>query len=245
MAGRGFRPTGVAPPLSLQWPGISIHLGGDMQFLFHRGIATFAFMVVVVFAAIGCGAGQEDVDRAIATAVAEAEARMDAKLETVTKMEGPIGPQGEVGPAGPQGEPGPAGPQGQQGAQGETGPRGDRGSAGQVGVQGPQGPRGDTGPQGPPGPPGPAGGTAQVEIPDVLEVKELVVRRTNDGGHLRLVGGNSNRTAAILWYNSAGTYVGQIYAGSIYGMGLENRNDDDSWTVFCINEGEVGLCDVE
>ena len=73
-------------------------------------------------------------------------------------------------------------------------------------------------------------------------MKELVIRDGHNGGYLRLVAGSEGTTAAIAWYSSDGTFVGQIYAGSVVGMGLENRNTDDSWTTFCIDEGRAGIC---
>ena len=240
MAGRGFRPAGVAPPASSSGAGISILWEEPMHFFINRGIAAFMFMAVAVFAATGCGPSQEEIDQTVAVAVAEAEARMDAKVEAVTKMEGPLGPQGEVGPVGPQGEPGPVGPQGPQGAQGEMGPRGDRGAAGQVGVQGPQGPRGDTGPQGPPGPPGATGGAAT--IPNVLEVEELRVC-SDDGGCIFITSGDSEHVPAVRWKGRDGAETTVIWGGTIDGLILAERNSVRSgWTEFCVDEGAAGVC---
>ena len=188
-----------------------------MQLLIHRGIAALMLMAVVVFATTACGPSQEDIDQTVAAAVAEAEARMDARVEAVTKMEGPVGPQGDVGPPGPQGEPGPVGPQGPQGAQGDIGPRGDRGAAGPVGVQGRQGPRGDTGPQGPPGPAGATGGAAS--IPNVLEVQELRVC-SDDGGCIHITSGDSDHVPAIRWKASDGAETTVIWGGTIDGLVL-------------------------
>ena len=192
-------------------------------------------MVLLMLAVVGCAPSDAEI-RGI---VQEEVAKEVAKIDVPPGPPGEQGPQGEVGPQGPAGE---RGEIGETGPTGPIGPRGDRGAPGQVGVQGPAGPRGDRGEQGPPGPAGPTGSTAQVEIPDVLEVKELIVRNGHDSGYLRLVAGNEDSTAAIAWYSSDGTFVGQIYAGSVFGLGLENRNRDDSWTAFCIHEGEVGLC---
>ena len=125
-----------------------------MQFVIHRGIAALMFMLVVAFAAAGCGPSQEEIDQTVAAAVAEAEGRMDAKLQIISLTPGPQGEQGIQGiegPQGPQGEPGETGPAGPSGPRGPMGFKGDFGEQGFTGLPGPQG---EPGPQGPPGPPG-------------------------------------------------------------------------------------------
>ena len=209
-----------------------------MQALIHRGIAALVLMAVVAFAAAGCGPSQEEIDQTVAAAVAEAEARMDARVEAVTKMEGPVGPQGEVGPAGPKGEAGPVGPQGLQGVQGDIGPRGDRGAAGPVGVQGPQGPRGDTGPQGPPGPAGATGGAAA--IPNVLEVQEL--RVCGDGGCIHIRSGTSEFVPSIRWLDPDGGTTTSLAGGSVDGFVITESNTRSGWTDFCVLDGVARIC---
>ena len=189
---------------------------------------------------VACGPSSAEIDQRIAAAVAEAEARMEVKVDAVTKMEGPLGPQGDVGPEGPQGQPGPTGPQGQQGPQGEIGPRGDRGPAGQVGTQGAQGPRGDTGAQGPPGPQGPAGSAGgSANIPSTLEVEEL--RVCGAGGCIYITSGTDEFVPTIRWL-SDGTIVSVISGGSVDGLVLSESNLQGGWTQFCIDEGVAGIC---
>jgi hypothetical protein len=91
------------------------------------------------------------------------------------KIDGVVGPQGDVGPAGAQGNQGPAGApgadgaDGADGAQGPIGPTGNQGAQGPVGadstVPGPIGPIGPAGPQGNQGAPGPAGADSTVPGP--------------------------------------------------------------------------------
>ena len=95
-------------------------------------------------------------------------------------------------------------PRASGGEQGPMGPRGDRGQQGQTGAPGPAGSRGDRGELGPSGPAGPPGSGGAVEIPKVLEVEELVVRKGGAGGYMRLVAGDSGRVAVIAWYRSDG-----------------------------------------
>lgn len=64
------------------------------------------------------------------------------QISNVSKMEGPIGPQGLNGSQGP------IGLQGLQGIQGPQGPKGYNGSRGPQGIQGIQGPQGLVGPPG-------------------------------------------------------------------------------------------------
>lgn len=75
-------------------------------------------------------------------------------ISAVEGVVGPTGPQGLPGPQGPQGIPGAQGPKGDQG---DTGPKGDRGDMGLQGVKGDQGDVGPAGPAGPTGPQGPTG----------------------------------------------------------------------------------------
>ena len=63
-------------------------------------------------------------------------------METVSKLQGPIGPAGFNGSEGPVGPVGPQGFNGSQGSQGNIGPRGFNGSQGPQGLTGPQGPQG-------------------------------------------------------------------------------------------------------
>ena len=187
---------------------------------------------------VGCGPSSDEIDQRIAAAVAAAESRTDAKVEAVSKMEGPVGPQGETGPAGPQGEPGPVGAQGPQGArgeQGDIGPRGDRGASGQVGVQGPQGPRGDVGPQGPPGTAGSA-----TTIPDVLEVEEL--RVCGDGGCIHILGGTDEFVPSIRWLTPDGVLSTLLQGGTFDGFVITEANTGSGWTDFCIFDRNAGIC---
>ena len=195
-------------------------------------------LIAVAFVVSGCWASQDDIDRSVAAAVAEAEGRMDAKVEAVTKMEGPLGPQGELGPVGPQGELGPVGLQGETGPAGPSGPRGPMGFKGDFGEQGfagPPGPRGEAGPQGPPGPPGPSGSSAA--IPKTLVVEELVIRGSAQGGSLRLRPGSEGRVAVIEWLHHEDGVVSKIYGGSIDGFVIEEKDSQREWTDFCISEG--------
>ena len=190
---------------------------------------------------VACGPSTDEIDQRIAAAVAEAEGRMDAKVEAVTKMEGPLGPQGEIGPVGPQGEPGPVGTQGPQGTQGEIGPRGDRGSSGQVGVQGPQGPRGDTGPQGPPGTAGPPG--SATSIPRVLEVEELIVRVDNGTSYIRFQPGTAGRASWITFHDAdTDRVIGSLNGGTARGFVITDTKPGMEKTSFCIDAGVAGIC---
>jgi len=96
----------------------------------------------------------DKVRAAISAEVKAETARLDAKLDTISKQVGPVGPQGERGERGEPGEkgmPGEAGPVGPVGPQGEKGEPGEKGIQGDVGPQGPQGEKGlqgDIGPQG-------------------------------------------------------------------------------------------------
>ena len=190
------------------------------------------------------------------------------RIEIPAGPQGPVGPagvvgpagaqgsQGEVGPQGPQGEVGPKsergddGPRGETGARGEVGPQGERGDPGLRGDEGPRGEvgikgeRGDVGPRGEPGPQGPQGEQGPSwELPASIEVEELIVRIPGGGGYLELRGGDEGHVAYVAWYDSDGTYVGQITSGSIDGMVLATRDSDtDSWTEFCINKGEIAPC---
>jgi len=75
----------------------------------------------------------------IMNAIAKVEAKLEKRMDTVEKQEGPQGPQGLQGPQGirgPQGETGPSGKSGPQGPQGLRGPRGIRGPQGETGPSG-------------------------------------------------------------------------------------------------------------
>ena len=97
---------------------------------------------------------------------------------------------------------------------------------------------------GPAGPPGSSG--SQVVIPKVLEVEELIVRRQDGGGYLRIVGGTSGRVARISWHSSSRGVTGEIYAGSTEGMVLQewDGGGPSNWTRVCIGDGSIGLCPV-
>ena len=199
-------------------------------------------LLVVAFAS-GCWTSQEDVDQTVAAAVAEAEGRMDAKVEAVTKMEGPVGPQGEQGGQGDRGYMGVAGPRGPQGAQGAQGARGPlgpigpRGAAGQAGLQGPPGLPGVAGPPGLPGPAGRPGGT--VSLPPVLEVREL--RVCGDGGCIQIRSGTDEFVPSIRWLDEDGVLTTGLFGGSVDGFVIREF-DESGYTDFCVSEGVAGIC---
>lgn len=214
-----------------------------MQLVIHRGIAAFTFMVclmVVAFAATGCGPSQEEIDQTVAAAVAEAEARMEAKIQIISLTPGP---QGEQGIQGIQGIIGPQGPQGETGPAGQSGPRGPMGFKGEVGIQGfagPPGPQGDPGPQGQPGPPGPAGAPGSVaSIPKVLEVESLIIRKPGDGGYIEIRAGEPGKVADIVWRGDDGIADGFLFAGSARGDLTYKYWIDGEWRYVCFDGGRV------
>lgn len=174
---------------------------------------TTLLFVLALSVSAACGPSDEEL-----AALVEAEVAKQVALI-------PPAPQGEVGAEGAEG---PQGPQGVQGPQGAIGPQGPQG------LTGPQGPKGETGPQGAAGPP--------PEIPKRIEVEELVVRGSADGGYLVLRPGSENRVAVIEWYGPDGVQNGEIFAGSTSGMVLSERNNDNTWTQVCIVENTYGLC---
>ena len=204
-----------------------------MQFVIHRGIAALMLMLVVAFAAAGCGPSQEEIDQTVAAAVAEAEGRMDAKLQIISLTPGPQGEQGiqgVEGPQGPQGEPGEAGPAGPSGPRGPMGFKGDFGEQGFTGLPGPQG---EPGPQGPPGPQGaPGRDGSSVSIPKVLEVEKLVVRKPDAGGYLVLEPGEEGKVATISWHSSNGTRWSVLLGGTNDGFVIIN-----DLTSYCFDGG--------
>ena len=199
-------------------------------------------VIAVAFVVSGCWASQED----IAAAVAEAEGRMDAKVEAVTKMEGPLGPQGELGPVGLQGESGPVGPQGETGPAGPSGPRGpmgfkgDFGEQGFVGPPGPKGPKGDPGAQGPPGLPGmagPPGGT--VSLPKVLQVEKLIIRNSGlVGGYLVIEPGKEGKVASITWHDDDGIPGAFLLGGTENGFVIGSYEGGE-WRSYCLDNGRL------
>ncbi|PFX17560.1 uncharacterized protein LOC111340694 [Stylophora pistillata] len=76
------------------------------------------------------------------------------KLETISKIPGPIGPQGSTGPQGPRGFNGTNGRNGARGVPGSPGLPGKPGSNGTRGFNGTRGPQGSPGVSGLPGPRG-------------------------------------------------------------------------------------------
>ena len=193
-------------------------------------------LLLILALSAACGPSDEELAAMVA---AEVERQMALVPPPEDGPQGEQGPQGPQGVEGAQGLIGPQGPQGltgPQGPQGATGPQGRVGPAGPVGVQGP---KGDTGPQGPAGAPGSA-----ADIPKVLEVEELLVRSSDGNQHLRLRAGTEGFTASIQWVDTpSGTVDSQMYGGSVDGMVLTNRNDDNSsWTDFCIDEGTARIC---
>ena len=215
-----------------------------MQFVIHRGIAALMLMVFLVLAAIACGPSQEEIDQTVAAAVAEAEARTDAKIETISLTPGP---QGEQGIQGIQGIEGAQGPQGETGPAGQSGPRGPMGFKGEFGAQGfegPPGPQGEAGPQGPPGPRGPAGPAGSgATIPKTLVVEELLIKGHAEGGSLRLKAGSEGKVATIYWIVPESGVVAEVHGGSARGFVIETENSNGrEWTDFCVNEGVAGIC---
>ena len=196
--------------------------------------STLLLCVFILGMLAACGPSDEELAALVEAEVAKQVALVPPAPQGETGPDGAEGPQGPQGVQGPQGAVGPQGPQGltgPQGPQGATGPQGRVGPTGPVGVQGP---KGETGPQGAAGPP--------PEIPKRLEVEELVVRGSADGGYLVLRSGAEGRVAVIEWYHSDGTQSGEIFAGSTSGMVLGDRNNDNSWTAVCIVENTYGLC---
>ena len=166
---------------------------------------------------VGCAPSDTEIREMVRAEIAKIEIPAGQPGPTGPQGErGDVGPQGELGDVGSQGEQGDVGPQGElgdvgsQGEQGDVGPRGElgdvgprgelgdigfRGDRGDVGPRGEQGPRGDVGPQGEPGP--------KAEIPDVLEVKQLIVRdKSSDRWDLRLTAGDSENVATITWHDN-------------------------------------------
>ncbi len=193
--------------------------------------STLFLCVLMLGAFAACGPSDEKLAALVEAEVAKQVALVPPAPQGEVGAEGQQGPQGVQGPQGaigPQGSQGLTGPQGPQGA---TGPQGRVGPAGPVGVQGP---KGEAGPQGLPG--------SAAEIPTRLEVEELVVRSSPDGGYLVLRSGAEDRVATIEWYGPDGVQYGEIYAGSTSGMVLSDRNNDSSWTQVCIVENTYGLC---
>lgn len=187
---------------------------------------------------IGCAPSAEEL-RAMVQAEVQAE---------VAKIVVPPGPQGAEGVQGVEGAQGPQGLQGATGEQGQAGPRGDRGEQGPTGQSGPAGAAGAAGPpgasgaQGPAGPMGPPGSSgAQVAIPKVLEVEELIVRAKGGCCYLSIGASDTDSVVSLNWYNSGG-FSGQIFAGSTVGMMLANRSSGAGWTEVCIDDGSIGLC---
>ncbi|XP_068681846.1 collectin-12-like isoform X2 [Montipora foliosa] len=83
---------------------------------------------------------QEDAD--LRTLLTGTNITLFAKVENVSKLQGPVGPPGFNGSQGSIGPSGPRGFNGTQGIQGSIGPRGFNGSQGPAGPAGPQGPEG-------------------------------------------------------------------------------------------------------
>ena len=195
---------------------------------------TTLLFVLALSVSAACGPSDAELAALVEAEVAKQVALIPPAPQGEVGAEGAEGPQGPQGVQGPQGAIGPQGPQGltgPQGPQGATGPQGRVGPAGPVGVQGP---KGETGPQGAAGPP--------PEIPKRIEVEELVVRGSADGGYLVLRPGSENRVAVIEWYGPDGVQNGEIFAGSTSGMVLSERNNDNTWTQVCIVENTYGLC---
>ena len=184
---------------------------------------------------VACGPSQDEIDQRIAAAVAAAEARTDAKIETISLTPGP---QGERGEQGIRGRSGLQGPRGETGPAGASGPRGPMGFKGEVGIQGfagPPGPQGEPGPQGPPGAQGPPGrdGSA-ASIPKVLEVEKLIVRDSQGGGYLVLEPGAEGNVAAIEWRDSDGSLTAFLFGGTNNGFIVY-----DDGTAYCFDNGRM------
>ena len=198
-------------------------------------------LVVLGVLAIVVSAGCGPTDEALAAMI---EAEVERQVALIPPA--PQGDPGQDGPQGPQGLQGVEGSQGlvgPEGQQGETGPQGPQGVAGPQGLSGPagpEGPRGVAGSAGPVGPMGPAGVVSG--IPNVLEVEELIIKSQAGGGYMRLAAGGEGRVAKITWHHTNGNRNGTIWAGSQIGLMLEDRNDDDSFTAYCVHEGTFGLC---
>ena len=189
-------------------------------------VALFALLLVA------CGPSEEEIDRRIAAAVAAAESRTDAKIETIGLTPGEQGIQGIQGAPGVEGPPG---PQGERGQVGPSGPRGPMGFKGEVGIQGFAGPKGDPGPQGPPGAQGPPGrdGTA-ASIPKVLEVEKLIIRKPGASGqHLELT------PLSVSWYHEDGELGTFLGGATPIGFVILNDDSDGETRVYCIDRGRL------
>ncbi|PFX12536.1 Scavenger receptor class A member 5 [Stylophora pistillata] len=81
----------------------------------------------------------EDADTELQKSLKAQNSTLTARIENVSKLQGPIGPRGFNGSQGPIGLAGPRGFNGTQGPQGMIGPQGFNGSQGAPGPQGPKG----------------------------------------------------------------------------------------------------------
>ena len=202
-----------------------------------RNVAVAGLMLLTVIVAGACGPSDEELAAMVAAEVERQVALVPPPQDGPQGERGEQGQQGPQGVEGPQGAVGPVGPQGlvgPQGPQGATGPQGRVGPSGPIGLQGP---KGDTGPRGPAGAPGSA-----ADIPRILEVEELIVRRHSNGGYLHIRGGADGRVADISWYHPGGEHAAAISGGTINGMILEQRNNNGSYTEVCIDENRFALC---
>ena len=179
-----------------------------------------ALVSLAIVGMLGCGPSQAEVEQMVAEAVRSEVAKMELPV-------GPVGPQGHEGPRGESGLSGREGPRGDQGPPGREGPRGD------TGTQGSTGPIGSVGPAGP-----------TAEMPNVLEVEELIVRSAQGGtSFLRLVAGGDDAVAFIAWHGDAlSGATAVIYGGSEDGMVFVEDNFDGTWTQVCVFENAVVLC---
>ena len=183
--------------------------------------------------------------------IRQAEERLRASIEAVSKMRGPKGAQGakgdqgKVGPRGEKGEPGEGikgepGPRGLKGERGEKGEKGDsiKGDKGEPGesIEGRQGKEGKQGPQGPPGPKGDMprhkwkGTSLQFEQPNG-KWGSLVDLKGDKGApgqiNQRCVGGGGGYSASML-KNLFFTYTVGVLTSISYDNGLKtfSYNDD-------------------
>ena len=151
--------------------------------------------------------------------------------------QGEVGPQGQTGPIGAQGPAGVRGAKGDAGTPGRPGPSGPPGLTGEQGETGPRGFPGFDGPRGVPGPQGLPGPAAV--IPDVLEVKELIVKGTGSGTiDIQIKAGTDELVPVINWLDSDGipnvTLAGSD-SGFVFFVWNPSKEDYD---VFCL--GSIG-----
>ena len=196
----------------------------------------FVLAALLLGLLVSCGPSDAELAALVQAEVERQVALIPPAPQGDTGQEGAQGPQGVEGSQGligPQGTQGQTGPQGPQGA---TGPQGPSGRAGSTGLQGP---KGDPGPAGPAGAPGSSG---NLEIPKILEVEQLIIRKSHDDQYITINAGTATETPSIRWHFSSGVVASVIQGASTEGLVLSDNTDSSEWTSFCIGDRKANIC---